>query len=154
MRTYIGLVAGLMCNTAFGIDSYDQKYLQHGAVNKDFQIIDYDKYINVTRLINNEFAKRLPAQVDSMTTYTMVKLSRDGLKISLYIQGIDTEEELKNTLDGDLFLQLMKNRICGKMPMINSEFFKRTTKGNIVYEINNEMLKNLENYSINYKDCF
>lgn len=153
MKIIFLLLALGIGNSVFAIDSYDQMYLDAGAVNQQFDIINYDKYLNVTRLINNQFAKRLPAQVDNETTYTMFKLSRNGLRISLELDGINTVEELEERLDERLFLQMMKNRMCGQLPMFESKFFTKTTQGNVVYEINNLTMKKLKSYSINFRDC-
>ena len=154
MRVILVVLVLLISKSTLAMESYDHTYLESGAVNKKFEIIDYDQYLNVTRTINNEFAKRLPAQVDFQTTYTMVRLSSEGLRLSLYLKGISTKEELESFLDSELYLQALKNRLCGSLPILKTQFFKKTTNGNIIYEINNENLKNLKNYSINYKDCF
>lgn len=147
------LVSLLVSTSIYAENSYDQKYYDAGAINSKFEIINYNSYLNVTRMINNEFAKRLPVQADYQTTYTMVKLSSNGLRISLELDGINTKEDLEQSLDEALFVETIKNRICGQLPILQSNFFKKTTKGDVVYEINNSVLKNLKNYTVNYKDC-
>lgn len=146
------LLCGIACSNSKAADNYDQLYLESGALDNQFKIINYDKYVEVTRRINNEFAKRLPAQVDNATTYTMVKLSRAGLNVSLQLKGVESREDLENTLDERAFKRAMMNRVC-QMSFINSNFFKKTTKGDISYEINSFDFKKLKTYEINQKDC-
>lgn len=83
----------------------------------------------------------------------MFKLSQNGLRVSLELDGINTVEELEEKLDERLFLQMIKNRMCGEPLIFESKFFTKTTQGNVVYEINNPTMKKLKSYSINFRDC-
>lgn len=148
--TLLGIV---VCSHSSAEDIYDKMFINSGALDSKFKIINYDKYIEVTRLINNQFAKRMPAQVDSVTTYTMVKLSSAGLKISLELDGIESTKDLEEALDENLFKNMMKNRLCNNLPLLSSNFFKKTTKGDVSYEINSFDYKVLKTYVINQNEC-
>lgn len=147
----VGCIIGLELK-ADNTSPYDQLLLDQRIVDDQFNIVDHDAHIELFRVINNAMAKSLPRQADSATTYTMIRISSTGLTVSLEFKGIDSVEDLENSLNEDLFRRAMKNRVC-QIPLINSNLFRKTTKGNVIYEINSFDLKLLKNYTMSYRDC-
>jgi hypothetical protein len=48
---------------------------------------------------------------------------------------------------------LIKQNMCKKDDLLESEVFKKTTRGNFIYQLNNTNGDFLKRFTINYREC-
>lgn len=121
-------------------------FLQSGAVDEQFNIIDLNVYNMLVKAINHNFKNIATDQSERDFVVSRIMLISDGLWIESDMKDIKSTEDLtKNLMNKNINVWLSK--ICVKKMTYLSQVFKKTTRGNFIYQLNNadgDFLKDLQ----------
>jgi hypothetical protein len=70
------------------------------------------------------------------------------------MKDIKSTEDLTKKFDEQKYQRLIKQNMCKKDDLLESEVFKKTTRGNFIYQLNNADGDFLKRFTINYRECF
>jgi hypothetical protein len=142
-----------LCSELKAESPLDHPFLLIGAVDAQYNIVNLDAYNELVRMINKNFEKIIPDQKDSITNVSKIVLTSNGLLVVSEINRVHSLKDLRTQFDETKYINLAKNNICKKHDLLESEVFKKTTRGNIVYQINDLKDDFLKSYTFNYKEC-
>ena len=131
----------------------DQPFLQSGAVDEQFNIIDLNVYNMLVKAINHNFKNIATDQSERDFVVSRIMLISDGLWIESDMKDIKSTEDLTKKFDDQKYQRLIKQNMCKKDDLLGSEVFKKTTRGNFIYQLNNTDGDFLKRFTINYREC-
>jgi hypothetical protein len=153
LRYLLFILSFLLCAELKAQSPLDEPFLQVGAVDDQFNIINLELYNGLVKVINHNFSNIKPNQSDDLTNISRIRLTSNGLLLVSDLKGIESAEDLREKFDENKYKNLTKNNICSKSDLFESEVFKKTTRGNIVYQLNNAKGEFLKSFTMNYKEC-
>lgn len=153
LRYLLFIFSFLLCAELKAQSPLDEPFLQVGAVDDQFNIINLELYNGLVKVINHNFSNIKPNQSDDLTNISRIRLTSNGLLLVSDLKGIESTEDLSEKFDENKYKNLTKNNICSKSDLFESEVFKKTTQGNIVYQLNNAKGEFLKSFTMNYKEC-
>ncbi|WP_353164885.1 hypothetical protein [Acinetobacter sp.] len=151
---YLFFLAALLMSAELKAQSpLDQPFLQSGAVDEQFNIVNLKLYNELVKVINHNF-KNIPTnQSDRDFIVSRIMLISNGLWIESDLKDIKSIEDLTKKFDQQKYQRLIKQNICKKDDLLESEVFKKTTGGNFIYQINNAEGDFLKSFTVNYREC-
>ena len=153
LRNLLFILSFLLCAELKAQSSLDQPFLQIGAVDDQFNIINLELYNDLVKVINYNFSQIKPDRTDDLASISRIRLTSNGLLLISDLKGIESTEDLTEKFDENKYKNLTKNNICSKSDLFESDVFKKTTQGNIVYQLNNAKGEFLKSFTMHYKEC-
>lgn len=152
---YLFFLLSLLISAELNAQSpLDQPFLQSGAVDERFNIIDLNVYNMLVNAINHNFKNIATDQSERDFVVSRIMLISDGLWIESDMKDIKSTEDLTKKFDEQKYQRLIKQNMCKKDDLLESEVFKKTTRGNFIYQLNNADGDFLKRFTINYRECF
>ena len=153
MRYLFLLISLSICAELNAQSSLDQPFLQSGAVDEQFNIINLNVYNILVKAINHNFKNIATDQSERDFVVSRIMLISDGLWIESDMKDIQSIEDLTKKFDEQKYQRLIKQNMCKKDDLLESEVFKKTTRGNFIYQLNNADGDFLKRFTINYREC-
>lgn len=146
MKKYLLFIA-LVANS-FSVNAaseLDEVLLKEGIVNKDFQIIEFNKFNEMMRTISNNIASMFPSKIDANTTILSMNASRFGIYINYQLEEVETKKDAEFVFIKFGLAEKYKNYLCTSA-LADSETFKKlnakfninflNTESRVIYNIN------------------
>lgn len=96
----------------FAESEFDRSLVNANIVNEKYEIIDIDRFNEITRQITNEVVSILPRKVDIDTELLTMVLSRPLIAQTYALRGVETKKDLSEKVDLEKFSKLIKNYAC------------------------------------------
>ncbi|WP_196081030.1 hypothetical protein, partial [Acinetobacter sp. Res13-Abat-PEC09-P3-02] len=112
---YLFFLAALLMSAELKAQSpLDQPFLQSGAVDEQFNIVNLKLYNELVKAINHNF-KNIPTnQSDRDFIVSRIMLISNGLWIESDLKDIKSIEDLTKKFDQQKYQRLIKQNICKK----------------------------------------
>lgn len=132
---------------AFAETSLDKEFRTIGVVDKNYKVIDVNKYNNLWRIVSNDMAKMMPIQLDADTTVLSLILNKN-----LYLMTMQINTDLNNIKIDQSYLNTAKHNFCNT-PYGMSQVIKRNGGMDVKVTVMNNHYRIIYNYGFHSSEC-
>ncbi|KXZ73109.1 hypothetical protein AVENLUH5627_00878 [Acinetobacter venetianus] len=150
---YIFSTLSLFSNCTFAENDYDVAFIEAGALDRSYKIVNQEKYNELINFMNDLARKSRSKLSNEEMTFENIRLDANGLVYTIYIKDYQLLSSLEKSLYKVELKESMKQKMCNRAALTQSHFFRLYTLGNVVYEIVNDQFQNIDTIKINYKAC-